>query len=121
VKPTIPDKLMRQLNELVKDKFVEAYILEHNRPSLGNPYYYVSRPYLSVHWDVEAPKVQPQEPVKALTIIKYYRNMEVSDLFSSADAEQIKLEKQFEQEMELVELRKLKESVANIKTVIGSI
>jgi hypothetical protein len=112
VKPTIPDKLMRQLNELVKDKFVEAYILEHNRPSLGNPYYYVSRPYLSVHWDVEAPKVQPQEPVKALTIIKYYRNM---------DAEQIKLEKQFEQEMELVELRKLKESVANIKTVIGSI
>ena len=106
----IPEKLMKQLQELVAGKFVTFYEIKEQRHNS-----FLSPIYTSYQ------QVQEMQDSSA-SVTKRIRLMEVKELFVKPyDKEQSRLELLYNLEKEVEELRKLKESVANIKSVIGKI
>lgn len=95
----LPEKLKKELELYIKDKFIASY-----RRHLPGEYVH---PYQMIPTEV------------SITINKYVRPMLIDDLFQSFDdpEEQKNLQKIFELEKELIELRKLKDSINNIKSI----
>jgi len=97
----IPEKQMKQLKELVSDKFVSYY--QRNYPTFG-----------SIHPELYEIPIDMTKTVKKLT-----RKMEVADLFNkSTSSEQELLGIIFGLEKEIADLRVLKDSIGHIKNLI---
>lgn len=104
---TIPDKLKKQLNELVKDKFVTVYT---ERPKI------ISLTANTVYYGTYG--IQPVTD-ETKSVIKTTRQMTMYDLFDSRDykqhEEQKRLELIFNLEKEVEQLNKLKNSIDTLK------
>ncbi len=110
---TIPDKLQKQLEEIIKDKFVIYYetMVERRRyKSIQlNPLYNTNPLY-------EHPLHKELED-QALSIVKITRPMTLKDLFSEKNVDE-NLQNMYNIEKEVIQLRKLKNSIDNIKTFL---
>lgn len=100
----------KELKKLVENKFVCTY---HRKNSY--PKYTIS--------PISGPgSFNPYDTKEhcSLTIVKLERPMTVSDLFTQHNLNE-DYKKIYELELELEELRKLKSSIVNIKSVLGEI
>lgn len=106
----IPDKLKKQLNELVEGKLIAVY---SERPK------HISCTVNTVYYGTHS--IQPVTD-ETKSVIKTTRQMTVYDIFDNRDykahEDQKRLELIFNLEKEIEQLNKLKNSIDNIKSFI---
>ena len=119
----IPDKLQKQLEELIKGKFVVAYRHVLRRKAVVyNPGHHAVDPRTYNKLVFYGPDGVEVVLDQTKSVAKTERPMVIADLFSSVrlpSEEQNNLKYLFELEKEVEELRKLKQSVETIKDVFN--
>ena len=119
----IPDKLQKQLEELIKGKFVVAYRpTTALRLNIHNPVYHAVDPRTYNKLVFYGPDGMEVVLDQTKSVAKTERPMVIADLFSQGrlpSVDQNELKYLFELEKEVEELRKLKQSVETIKDVFN--
>lgn len=126
VKPQIPDKIKNQLEDLVKDHWVEFYIKnnEYSYANNGLVYNYSRgtsdvRPYETIYYR-SRPISDIVEIDRTQSVTHFKRKMTIYDLLNSSEYIDYSGEAKYlyDLEKEIIELRKLKSSIDHIKTVL---